>query len=463
MSRLPLVTIIGRPNTGKSTLFNRLIGTRMAIVSEVPGTTRDHVVRKVETDDLDYLLVDTGGMGALRRGSGRGGTDDKDFEEDVHAQSLLALEAADAILFTINGREELTNSDHAIITILRKHKKRHVPILLVITKCDNPEAAEPLKHEYHRLGIADDIIVVSAFHGLGISELEETIIKNLHKLHFEKSKESINQQTSQLPRIAVIGKPNVGKSSLINALMSEPQRKTSPRLVSDIPGTTRDTTDTTIQYHDQAFLFLDTAGLKRHAKTEEGIEHYAMLRTLRALEECDVAIVMLDATLPVSHQDKRIAGMAADAGKGLLILLNKFDLLKSDAKKAKYKEVTMALPFCRFAPVLGASAVTKDGLLKMFDQLAMIQRNRLRRIATKELHRWFGHSVDSQPMGALQTAKHITQADEIPPTFVLFVKNPKQVQLSQLRYLENRLRETFDFAGTPVRWVTKASGREKRT
>ncbi|MBI1812788.1 ribosome biogenesis GTPase Der [Candidatus Peregrinibacteria bacterium] len=452
MSRLPLVAIIGRPNTGKSTLFNRMIGERRAIVSEVPGTTRDHIVRKVETDELDYLLVDTGGMG--------GGTDDKSFEDDVHAQSLLALEAADVILFTIDGREELTKSDHTIVTILRKNKKRRVPVLLVITKCDNPQAADHLQHEYLGLGIAESIVIVSAFHGLGIAELEESIEKHLRDLHFKKKSQIANRK-SQLTRIAVIGKPNVGKSSLINALMSEPQRKISPRLVSDIPGTTRDTTDTVITYHDQEFLFLDTAGLKRHAKTEEGIEHYAMLRTIRALEECDTAIVMLDATQPVSHQDKRIAGMAADAGKGLLILLNKFDLLKSDAKKLTYKEVAAALPFCRFAPVLGVSTLTKDGLLKMFDLLAMIQRNRARRIPTKELHRWYENAVESQPMASLQTAKHITQADEIPPTFVLFVKNPKQVQLSQLRYLENRLRETFDFQGTPVRWVTKSTIRRK--
>ncbi len=446
MSKLPLVAIIGRPNTGKSTLFNRFIGSRRAIISDIPGTTRDHVTSKVEHDDLDYLLVDTGGMG--------GGTDDKDFEDDVHAQSVLALAAADVIVFTVNSREELTASDHEVVTLLRKKRKKHVPVILAVTKADNDKIFEEALPQFHALGIADDIIAVSALNNLGIAELEECIIDNLQKLHFKKE-EAIAATESDVPRIAVIGKPNVGKSSLVNALMSETQRQTSPRLVSDVPGTTRDSTDTVIRHKDREFIFVDTAGLKRQAKTDEGIDSFAMLRSIQALEQSDVAILVLDASQAISKQDKRIAGMAVDAGKGLIILMNKSDLISKEQKEERERDLAAEFPFCRFAPVIYGSTKTRDGLLKMFDLMDMIKRNRMRRIPVKELHRWFDQNVSGMPLGPIARAKHITQAEDIPPTFVLFVSKPKQVEVSQLRFLDNRIRQTFDFQGSPIRWITK--------
>ncbi len=447
MARIPTVAIIGRPNTGKSTLFNRLVGTRRAIISDVPGTTRDHVTSKVAHEELDYLLVDTGGMG--------GGTDDEDFEDDVHAQSALALAAADLILLTLNSREELTASDHEVVELLRRSKKKHVPVILVVTKADNDEFFEDALADLHALGIADDIVPVSALNNVGVAELEDTIIGHLRKLHFQRESEDGSEKSEVSPRIAVIGKPNVGKSSLVNALMSETQRKTSPRLVSDIAGTTRDSTDTVIRHHEREFIFVDTAGLKRQAKTEEGIDSYAMLRSIQALEQSDIVILVLDATQPISKQDKRIAGMAVESGKGMIILMNKADLITKETKEEREREIDQHFPFCRFAPVLYVSAETREGLLKMFDLMEMIQRNRLRRIPVKELRRWFDQHVDGKPVGAVARAKHLTQAEDVPPTFVLFVPNPKQVQLSQLRFLDNRLRQTFDFTGTPVRWVTK--------
>ncbi|TSC58100.1 MAG: GTP-binding protein [Candidatus Peregrinibacteria bacterium Greene0416_19] len=463
MPRLPLVAIIGRPNTGKSTLFNRMIGERRAIESPVPGTTRDHVSQKVETDDVDYLLVDTGGMG--------GGTDDKDFEEDVQKQSLLAVTAADAIVLTINSRDDLTVSDREVASLLRKKKQKHVPVIIAVTKVDNPDRDDEAVALGSELGIADDIFPVSATHGRGVSELEDAIIAHLKNLHFEKirSPKSLREpqgssepRTAEVrsPKIAVIGKPNVGKSSLINVLMPEPERKVSPRLVSEIPGTTRDTTDTVIRHEGREYLFIDTAGLRRHAKVEEGIEQYAMLRSIQAIEQADVAVLLIDATEPVSRQDKRIVSIAVDAGKGLLLLLNKIDLLTTEKKHAKIDEIIAAFPFCRFAPLLPVSTRTREGLLKMFDYIDMIHRNRLRRIPTKELHTFLEDAVHRQPMSSLASAKHITQAEDPPPTFVLFVRDPKRIQVSQLRYLENRLRSTFGFEGTPVRWVTKRSGRE---
>lgn len=472
MSRIPLVAIIGRPNTGKSTLFNRLVGRRVAIESPVAGTTRDHIARKVQTEDLDYLLIDTGGMagGTLRPGSGQA---DKDFEKDVHAQSALALAAADVILFTVDGRSELTKSDHQIVQILRKTRKRHVPVILVVTKCDTEGAAEQAEHAYHDLGIAEEIIATSAAHNRGTEELRECILRNLRKLHFSKEAESGKRkaeennyvdvdETSRLslsayrsPRIAIIGRPNVGKSSLINALMSDPQRTISPKLVSEIPGTTRDATDTIIRHEDQEFVFVDTAGLRRKARIEEDLEGLSVLRTIQAIEDCDVAVLLIEAHETVSNQDKKIAGTVIDFGKCLIILINKIDLLKGDERTEKMAEARAAFPFCRYAPIIPCSTVTRENLLKLFPMAAAVHRNMALRIAPKDLHQFLADSIHRQPMSALKTCKHITQAKDPPPTFVLFVRDPRKVQLSQLRYLENRLRERFGLEGVPVRLVTK--------
>ncbi|MDO8649340.1 MAG: ribosome biogenesis GTPase Der [Candidatus Peregrinibacteria bacterium] len=445
MARTPTVAIIGRPNTGKSTLFNRLVGRRQAIVSDVPGTTRDHVAGSIDLEGMRALLVDTGGMG--------GGTEDREIESDVHAQSLLALSHADVILFTINSREELTSSDFAIVEILRKQRRRHVPVILVVTKCDNPATLEEVLAQYYQLGVADTIIPLSAPHGIGIEELREKLKKELTKLHFQEVGEK--EETEGPPRVAVIGKPNVGKSSIVNALMSDAQRKVSPKLVSEVAGTTRDATDTIIRHEDREYVFIDTAGLKRHAPREEGIDSFAAFRTAQALQECSVAILVLDATEPVSRQDQRIAGLAAEEGKGLIIALNKIDKLKAEQRTEKVDEIRLELPFCRYAPILPCSALNREGLLKLFALVDMVHRNRTRRIPTKELHRWFTDAAHGRPLGVIAKSKHLTQAEDIPPTFILFVSDPKRVQVTQLRYLENRLRETFGFDGTPVRWVTK--------
>lgn len=445
MARLPTVAIIGRPNTGKSTLFNRLVGRRQAIVSDVPGTTRDHVAGKIEPEDgIPFLLVDTGGMG--------GGTDDTDLEDDVHEQSLLALEHADLILFTINSREELTKSDFAIVELLRRRKQRHVPVLLILTKCDNVATIESLLPQYYDLGIADGIIAVSAPHNIGTEELESQIQEKLDALHFTKDDQ---EEMHDTPRIAVIGKPNVGKSSIVNAFMSETQRQKSPLLVSDIPGTTRDSIDTVIRYHDKEFVFVDTAGIKKNKATQNEIETYAYFRSIQALQNADIAVLVIDASLPISRQDKRIAGLAVEEGKGIIILANKIDLLYPEDRAQAIKHIEFELSFCKYAPIIPCSAESREGLLRLFDMIEAVHRNRARRIPTKELFDWYKNAVANQPMSAIGHSKFITQAEELPPTFVLFVKDPKKVQVSQLRYLENRLRETFALEGSPVRWVTK--------
>lgn len=445
MSRLPLVALIGRPNTGKSTLFNRLTRTRKAIVSDVPGTTRDHVAQRVDTERMSYLLIDTGGIG--------GGSEDKDLEDDVSRQSLIALTAADVILFIVSAQDELTASDHRVAEILRKKRKRHVPVIVVANKCDKPETFDERLSQIHELGIADEVVGVSAAHGIGVGELDDLLTSQLLALHFTPPPPARPEDTRA--RIAIIGKPNVGKSSLINALMSDPQREASPRLVSDIPGTTRDASDTVIKYEGLDYVFVDTAGLRRQTRMEENIEEISAIKSIQALQECDVAVLVVSATEPVSKQDKRIAGMATDSGKGLIVLVNKCDTLKKEQKIEKMAEIAKDLHFCKFAPTLFVSAVTRENLVKIFPQIETVVRNRNRRISQKDLRRWYEEAIQRVPSSAISRSKHVTQAHDIPPTFVLFVSNPKGVLVSHLRYLENAIRQTFAFEGTPIRWITK--------
>jgi GTPase len=454
MPKLPTVAIIGRPNTGKSTLFNRLVGKRRSIESEVAGTTRDLIAHRIDTE-IPYILLDTGGLGS---------TDDHDFESDVKGQSTLALEHADLILLTVNAREEITLDDRNVLELLRRRKKRHVPIIVLLTKVDDPGSTQNVIANYQEMNVGEHLIAISAPHRLGIDQLQKAVESELSTLHFEKAestaKTSIEEQQKP-PRIAIIGRPNVGKSSIVNAMMSDTQRETMPLLVSPVAGTTRDSTDTDISYHGRTYVLVDTAGLKRRPQNLEDIERFSMMRTVQAIEQSDVVVLVLDSLVTVSQQDKRIASMAVEGGKGLIILANKIDGLKGDARKQRLAEIGAHLAFCKFAPIAPCSAVSREGLLKLFDMVDSVERSRSRRISTRDLHRWLEHTVHGQPLGEIGKCKHITQADEVPPTFVLFVKDAKRVRVTQLRYLENRMREAFGFSGVPIRWITKSAPKKQ--
>lgn len=450
MPKLPVVAIIGRPNTGKSTLFNRLIGKRRAIESPVPGTTRDRISQLVRGEKISYLLLDTGGIGT---------TEDKDFEKDVAGQSQIALEQADLILLTVNAREPATSDDLTVLNLLRRKRKRNVPVIVVLTKADNEDLEQTALADYQEFNIGSSYLAVSASHALGLEDLREAIEDELLDTH-EPTATTEAPAEGAAPRIAIIGRPNVGKSSIVNALMTDSQRETAPLMVSSIAGTTRDSTDTEVTYHGRPFVLVDTAGLKRRPHAVADVERLSMMRTITSVEGSDIVVLVLDALLPVTQQDKKIAAMAVESGKGLIILVNKIDAVKGDARKAKMNEVGVLLSFCRFAKIIPVSAVTREGLVKIFDTVDAVQRSRTLRLTSRALRRWFDDTIHGQPLGELGRCKHLTQADEVPPTFVFFVKNPKHVKTSDLRYLERKLRETFGFDGVPIRMITKNS--EKR-
>lgn len=442
MAKLATVAIVGRPNAGKSTLFNALTGSRQAIVSDVPGTTRDHVARKID-DDIPYLLIDTGGIG--------GGSQDEDLEDDVSAQSMLALGEADVILFTVSIRDDLTSSDIAVAEMLRKKSKRHVPVVVALTKCDSANL-EDRTAEYYALGIGDRLVPVSAVHKSGIGELREAIQELLEGLHF-KPEEKVEE--TDIPRIALVGRPNVGKSSLINAYMSEADRKKSPRLVSDIPGTTRDPSDTVVRHDGKEFIFVDTAGMRRRSRIDDNIEGLSHFKSMQAIANSDIVVLVLEAPELISKQEKRIAAQTIEEGKALILLMNKGDLLTGEEKKEREIALRHELPFCAFAPSLYVSATTKDGILKLFALLETAHRNLHRRLSTADLRRWYEGCLQRLPAKALAQGKHVTQAKDIPPTFVIFARDPRAVQKHHLRFLDNSLRSTFGFDGVPIRWIVK--------
>ncbi len=453
MAKLPTVAIIGRPNTGKSTLFNRLVGKRRSIVTDIPGTTRDHVSFRLEGEEVDYLLLDTGGIG--------GGSQDIDLEEDVAEQTIIAMEGADLILFTVNGKEDLTASDFAVAELLRKKRKRHVPVIVVLTKCDDWDVAEAKLATAFELKLGEDAIAVSAAHRINTDDLETKIEEHLKKLHFGKIVTHVEGE-ERPPRIAIIGKPNVGKSSIVNALLSDSQRDISARIVSDIPGTTRDSSDSIIRHEDKEYVFVDTAGLRRRTKTEGHIDTISSLKSIQAMQDSDVVVVVIAAPDLVSKQEQRIAAMAIEAGKGLVVLVNKADLLSVEERLEKEEEIRIQLRFCAYAPILFTSATTRIGLPKLFALLDSVARNRTRRIPTKDLLRWFEEIVQ-HASAAIAKCKFVIQAKDIPPTFVIFSKRPGMIKETDLRFLENSMRRTFAFEGTPIHWTTKGDTNDRFT
>lgn len=432
----PIVAIVGRPNVGKSTLFNVLAGEMISIVKDFPGVTRDRIYADVDWLDHQFTMIDTGGIEP----------DSKDLIlSHMRTQAEIAIETADVIIFLVDVRQGLVDADFKVADMLRKS---HKPVVLVVNKVDSFEKFMPDVYEFYNLGIGDPIPVSSSSR-LGIGDMLDEVIK-----HFPEDKD--DQEEDERPRVAIIGKPNVGKSSIINRLLGE-----NRVIVSDIAGTTRDAIDTAVTYNDKEYVFIDTAGLRRKNKIKEDLERYSIIRTVAAVERADVVLVVIDAQEGVTEQDAKIAGIAHQRGKGVVIIVNKWDAIEKDDKTI-YKqtnEIRDILSFMPYAEILFISAKTGQRFTKMFDVIEMVIQNQSLRVNTGVLNEILTEAVALQQppsdKGKRLKIYYMTQVSIKPPTFVVFVNSKELMHFSYLRYIENKVRESFGFKGTSLRFIVR--------
>lgn len=428
---LPIVAIIGRPNVGKSTLFNRLLKKRVAVVDDEPGVTRDRNYASTTWNRKEFYLVDTGGFVPESK---------TEMERLVKAQAEIAISEADMVLFMVDGKVGAQNIDLEIANRLRKMEKK---VLLVANKVDNPKEEADI-FLLNKLGLGEPI-PVSALNGINIGELLDLIAQYLpEESGREEEKESI--------KVAVIGRPNVGKSSFVNALLGEEKL-----IVAETPGTTRDSIDTDIEIDGQAYTLIDTAGLRRKSKIENGMEYYTSLRTLRSIQRCDVALVLIEAPQGMVNQDVKIMSEVDDLKKGIVIGVNKWDLIEKDNKTVDYytKRIRKEAPFIDHVPLIYISAKTQQRVRTTLNLIAQVYNERRKRIDTSKLNELLGKEIKRKPPASVKgryvKIYYCTQTDVEPPTFVFFCNYPELLQKSYLRYLENRIREHFGFIGTPIR------------
>ena len=435
----PIVAIVGRPNVGKSTLFNQLAGSNISIVKDTPGVTRDRIYAETEWLDREFTLIDTGGIEP----------DSGDvILSQMREQAQIAIETADVIIFMTDVRQGVTDADDKVADMLRRSRK---PIVLCVNKVDSFQKQQADVYEFYNLGLGDPI-PVSAASKLGLGDLLDEVIQYIGKTE-EQEEDDLR------PKVAVIGKPNAGKSSIVNALSGQ-QRV----IVSDIPGTTRDAIDMVISHNGKEYLFIDTAGLRRKSRIKEELERYSIIRAVTAVERADVVLMVIDAAEGVSEQDAKIAGIAHERGKGIIIVVNKWDAVEKDDKTIyRYTEkVRQTLSFMPYARLLFVSARTGQRLDKLFDLIDVIVENQTRRIQTGVLNEIISQALALTPppsdKGKRMKLFYATQVGVKPPAFVFFVNDKELMHFSYLRYLENKIREAFGFEGTALKFYIRERG-----
>jgi len=455
--RKPVVVLVGRPNVGKSTLFNRLAGERLAIIDDIPGTTRDRILSESDWAGHDFFVVDTGGIDPTKIGKQAPlSIGSSDFIQDIRDQAEIAMEEADVILLLTDAQQGVTEADREIVEILRRRQsivegRNHPPIILAVNKADS-ELYRANALDFYSLGLGEPF-PISAIHGTGTGDLLDEVVSN-----FPKQEEPEEEDTSI--KVAIVGKPNAGKSSLLNKLAGE-----NRSIVSPIPGTTRDAIDTQISYEGLPITLIDTAGIRKRGTIIPGVEKYSVLRAMQAIERCDVALLVVDAVTGITAQDTHIAGYINEAWKSVILIINKWDLIEKDTHTMVEFEKTIrqALNFLPYVPVIFISASTGQRVNQVLPLVARVQEERLVRLTTSQLNRILQNAQDmhqpSSGSGRMFRIYYGTQVRSEPPTFLLYCNDPTLGHFTYLRYLENQIRKEYPYVGTPIRLVLKARER----
>ncbi|MFC2020896.1 ribosome biogenesis GTPase Der [Chloroflexota bacterium] len=432
----PIVAIIGRQNAGKSTLLNRLSGKRIAITADLPGTTRDRILANVSWHETEFTIVDTGGLETKPRST---------ISQGVKEQVEIAITDADVIIFLVDVKDGVTPLDLEIADMLRQTSK---PVLLVVNKADNAKL-EAEAVEFYELGMGEPL-VISAYHGRGTVDLLDSIINRLPAAPPGKSE-------PEAMKVAIVGRPNVGKSMLLNALLGEERV-----LVDDTPGTTRDAIDTVFDFQEQSVLIIDTAGIRRRGRLGVGVERYSVIRALRAIDRADIALLVVDASEPFTAQDVHIGGYIHQMAKGIVLIVNKWDLIEDKNQDDWNRFIRSQIKFMPYAPIAYTSAKTGQGINKIMPQVCQVYQERLKRFPTAEVNSVIQRAVAAHNLPRIGSKRlkilYATQAEVNPPTFIFFVNDTKLIHFSYQRYLENKLRQSFGFDGTPLRLVFKNRG-----
>ncbi len=442
MANKPIVAVVGRPNVGKSTFVNRLLGARHSIVDDQSGVTRDRIYFDAEWLEKEFTLIDTGGIIP---------GDEDEIMLNIFTQAKVACEEADKIIFIVDGREGINPIDYDIANVLRRSGK---PVYLAVNKLDSPDKFLNI-NDFYALSLGEPI-AISALHGSGgIGDLLDVVTKD-----FERG---LKEEKSEYIRIAIVGKPNVGKSSIVNALLNKERV-----IVSDVSGTTRDAIDSKVKYEGEEFILVDTAGIRKKSKVDWGIEKFAVDRSIRAIKNCDVAILVIDATEGVTDQDKKIAGTVIEAGKAIVLAVNKWDLIedkKSSTINNFEKEIEKEMPFLSYAPKVFVSAKTKQRLVNLYKLSKEVYAQATKRISTSLLNKVVMDAISMTPPISVRGKRlkvfYTTQVKVQPPTFVLFINDDKLLKDNYVKYLENKLREAFGFYGTPIKITAREKGEKK--